>query len=407
MLYNIPMHRRHLNVIANFNIRHKAARDMITGIMRYAASNPRWELQLLGNHPSNDGFSILASDAVDGIITGYNPNDKDEPDQDYVQQVLRHGTALKGMTVISVPLLVDARIPCTRIDIDHHEVARCAARLFLNHGFQHFAYIGSPLQEPWSVERAGFFRQEIQRHGYSVHEFTTRNCRRSKQTNGIDKLKQWLIGLPKPCGVFAAYDQRAKHVIDVCRQNHIGIPKEIQVVGVDNENSICELTVPTLSSIAPDFELAGFTAAHELDKLMRNRHQTNMRTILIKPTTVIERLSTSDLTRSGDRVTRALEFIRMHCGEPIGVHQAARAVGGSVRLLEKDFKSVLGKGICQVIQDHRLKLVAQSLRETSAPLSSIAKTSGFSSETYLKNLFKSRFGMTMTEFRRQRLNPLI
>lgn len=274
----------------------------------------------------------------------------------------------------------------------------CAAKLFLSHGLTNFAFVGSPRPDIWSEERFSHFCAEIKRCGFSVLNYKSKIGKGSDWAEEIVRMGDWLKELPKPCGVFAAFDQRARHVIDVCRQRNINIPKEIQVVGVDNESSLCELTVPSLSSVAPDFEAAGFAAAKELGRLMHGGRPTT-RTISIKSATVVERLSTTDLTRSGDRVNRAMDFIRTHCQERIGVPQTARAVGGSIRLLEKDFKAVLGKSICTVIQDSRLQQVAKTLHASSTPLSDIARQSGFASETYLKNLFRKKYGMTMSEYR--------
>lgn len=395
------MRKKALHVIVNFNIRYKAARDMITGIMRYAMAHPRWELMLRGNHPSNDGFVTDAGARVDGLISGYDLNRTDEPDQAEIRRLIRRGSTLRGVTVISVPSVDIAGIPCSRIDVDHREIARCAAKLFLSHGLTNFAYVGSPCRaDLWSRERLEHFRTEIEQNEFTVSAFEPVEHRMSDWTDEIKRLGEWLKELPKPCGVFAAFDQRAKHVIDVCRQLDINIPKEIQVVGVDNEESICELTIPSLSSIAPDFEAAGFAAARELDRLM-NGERHRPRTIKIQSTSFIERMSTTDFTRSGDRVNRALNFIRSHAREPIDVPQVAHAVGGCVRLLEKDFRSILGTSVCRSIQDCRLKEVANALRTSSVPLSVIARQSGFSSETYLKNLFRRTFGVTMSQYRRE------
>ena len=142
-----------------------------------------------------------------------------------------------------------------------------------------------------------------------------------------------------------------------------------------------------------------YAVSHPHWELLMRGGRPHPRTISIKSAIVIERLSTTDLTRSGDRVNRAMDFIRTHCRERIGVAQTAHAVGGCVRLLEKDFKAVLGKSICHAIQDCRLQQVTKALRSSSAPLANIARQSGFASETYLKSLFKKRYGMTMSEYR--------
>ena len=120
------MNRRPLHIIVDFNVRHKAARDMIAGIMRYATAHPRWELMLRGNHPSNDGFVTDGSAQIDGLISGYGNdiNRTNAPNQTDIRRLLRRGSPLKGIAVISVPPVSVPGIPCSRIDVDHREIAR-------------------------------------------------------------------------------------------------------------------------------------------------------------------------------------------------------------------------------------------------------------------------------------------
>ena len=124
-----------------------------------------------------------------------------------------------------------------------------------------------------------------------------------------------------------------------------------------------------------------------------------MRRIKIGLSGVTERMSTTDLTASGNRVARACDFIRRHACEGISVPAVVRAVGGSDRLLEKNFQTVLGHSICREIQNRRLAEVRRILKDTAQPIDIVAKRCGFRSGNYLKNLFRARFGQSMSEFR--------
>lgn len=392
------MDHKALHIIVDFNVRHKAARDMIAGIMRYATAHPKWELLMRGNHPSNDGFAIERNCPVHGIISGYDLSRNDEEDQREIKRLFTSKTTLRGAVFIASPPHRQKFVPTAWVDVDQRHIAQEAARLFLRNGLTNFAVIGPHAPVKWSTERIESFKKEIRHAGFAAQTYTGVPQDKANWKIEVEALRRWITALPKPCGVFATFDQRAKHVADICRAEGIAVPKQVQIVGVDNEESICELTVPSLSSIEPDFEATGYRAARELDRLLHDGKPSN-HPILVKSLRVVERLSTSDTNRVGDRVSRALNFIRTHCQERIGVPQIARAVGGSIRLLEKDFKTVLGKSICTVIQDNRLQQVAKALHASSRPLSDIARQSGFSSETYLKNLFKKKFGMTMSQYR--------
>lgn len=388
------------HIIVDFNVRHKAARDMIAGIMRYAAAHPRWELLMRGNHPSNDGFAIDRDSPIDGIISGYDLSRDDESDQREIKKLFAHGTTLRGAVFISSAPHLQRFVPAAWIDVDQRRIAQEAAQLFIRNGLTNFAAIGTLAPAKWNSERIDCFVKEIRRAGYDAQVYTGTKRARTSWKGEIASLRRWIATLPKPCGIFATFDQRAKHVADICRAEGVSVPEQVQIIGVDNEESICELTVPSLSSIAPDFEASGYRAARELDRLLRGGKPSS-RPILVKNLKVIERLSTSDTTRTGDRVNRALNFIRTHARERIGVSDVVKAVGGSRRLLEKAFQRVHERSIAQEIQHVRLEQVLEALHNPALSLKTVAETSGFSSATYLKNLFREKYGMTMSEFRRK------
>ena len=291
-------------------------------------------------------------------------------------------------------------VPAAWIDVDQRRIAQEAAQLFIRNGLTNFATIGTLAPAKWNSGRIDCFVKEIRRAGYDAQVYTGTKRARTSWKAEIASLRRWIATLPKPCGIFATFDQRAKHVADICRAEGVSVPEQVQVIGVDNEESICELTVPSLSSIAPDFEASGYRAARELDRLLRGG-RPSPRPILVKNLKVVERLSTSDTTRTGDRVNRALNFIRTHARERIGVSDVAKAVGGSRRLLEKAFQRVHERSIAQEIQHVRLEQVLEALHNPALSLKAVAEMSGFSSATYLKNLFREKYGMTMSEFRRK------
>lgn len=70
-------------------------------------------------------------------------------------------------------------------------------------------------------------------------------------TPGQTPLADFLTTLPKPAAVMAAYDVRASEVISLCNNLNIDIPKQISVLGVDNDEILCNISTPTLSSISP------------------------------------------------------------------------------------------------------------------------------------------------------------
>ena len=112
-----------------------------------------------------------------------------------------------------------------------------------------------------------------------------------------------------------------------------------------------------------------------------------------------ERLSTTDLSGSGNRVSRALDLIRRKATEGLTVAAVVKQIGGSERLLEKNFSEVVGHSICREIQDTRLDKVKDLLSKTDLPIDTIAARCAFGNGNYLKNLFLKRFGQTMSTYR--------
>ncbi|MCR5752716.1 MAG: substrate-binding domain-containing protein [Kiritimatiellae bacterium] len=180
-----------------------------------------------------------------------------------------------------------------------------AAELFRHHGFSHFAVVGPRVASRWSNARLKFFKAALKSAGcekpFVYKSPKSENCGWSKE---IAALSEFIRALPLPCGIWAAYDQRAKHVLDICRQIGLDVPKQVQVLGVDNESYICERTTPPLSSVTPDFESGGFLAAETLHALMCGKKDVP-HTIKLPLLGVTERMSTMDFSRAGSQTKAA------------------------------------------------------------------------------------------------------
>lgn len=151
------------------------------------------------------------------------------------------------------------------------------------------------------------------------------------------------------------------------------MPSQIQVLGVDNDTLICEQTVPSLSSLMPDFESGGFAAADFLDDALRGgRPCGGKRTVLhFALKGVVERLSTADVNGTARRISAAREFIRQHAANGITVPHVASSLGISVRLLQRDYRAVTGTTVLQGIQEEKLERVKDMLRKTTTPIDNI------------------------------------
>ena len=175
-------------------------------------------------------------------------------------------------------------------------------------------------------------------------------------------------------------------------------PNDIAVLGVDNEWIFCTHTQPTLSSVQPDFERAGFLAAQCLDRMMRAGGGNIRMTCPVK--TIVGRESTAPSNTAGLMIRRAEEFIHDHPSSVTCVGDVARHLKVSRRLLDLRFRAITGKTVLSAIQDEQLDRVRDLLRTTSLSITEISTLCNFRSENHLKSLFKKTFGITMRDYRK-------
>ncbi len=389
------MSQEPLRIVVSLDVRHRASQDVIAGVLRFAATHPEWDLQMRGNHPSNDGFAVDSEWSPDGLII-----DSTWTTREGLRLI--SSPSLRGIIFASTIPPRSCRVPYEVLTTDDRALSVSAMKLFVRHGLSNFAFVGSGGDERWSMARKRFFDAALKDAGHTLDVYSPPRRKRRGWKAEFAALSEWIEKLPKPCGILAAHDQRAKHILDVCRLTDVKVPELVQVLGIDDESYICEQTVPALSSVAPDFERGGYAAAEALNAMLTDR-PPNLHRLKVPVKGITERLSTTDISGSGTRVMRAQDFIRRNAHERITVGMVVRAAGGSERLLEKNFKKVVGHSICQEIQQRRLESVRKLLSETAQPIDAIAEKCGFRNGIYLKNLFKKKFGMTMSDFRQHSL----
>lgn len=382
-----PSLPRPARVVIRLGFRHKAARDHLGGILRFAATHPNlFETYIPDGHQSNDSLTATDDWAPDGVIA----------DNALHLEGVRAAVFVNGGTDGPIP----EGLPHGVVLCDDAEVGRTAARLLLGKGLRSFGFVGSKRAPQWSVDRGAAFCAAVEAAGSAVSSFVPGPESDREWAREERALSAWLAGLPKPVGVFAAFDQRAKHVLDACRAAGIPVPEQVQVVGVDNEEYICEQTSPSLSSVLPDFERGGYMAAETLAGLLAGE-EPPAAPLRYGVKGVVERLSTQDARGAGRAVARALDFIRLHATSGISVLDVVRAVGGSQCLLERKFREVRGHTIVQEIQNGRLEKACDLLRRTTTPIPQIGALCGFESGAYLETLFKKRYGCTMRQWRKR------
>lgn len=262
-----------------------------------------------------------------------------------------------------------------------------AAGHLLTQGLREFAYVSS--SEEWNEERERAFVSYVSARGYQCHRL-----RRTKPHSLGESLRR----LPRPLGVMAANDECACEVVEACRLSGLDVPREVAVIGVDNNDLLCELNSPAISSIERGGMQIGYEAASVLDALMANR-KVQLR-FQIQPAGVVVRQSTGMSRVLDPVVVRAMEFIDRHRAERLRSSDVISAFDTSDGMLECRFMSALGVSISAAIRANRLEHARHLVSSTRLPLKSIAAESGFSSVQHMTTLFRKTFAQSPARYRR-------
>ena len=316
----------------------------------------------------------------------------------------------RKMTSLGVPIVdVQGEGNCPGapvIDTDPEAVARLAADFLLKAGFIHFAFGGYP-GIFFSDRRSEAFCRILRSRGYAVDVYAPppKVCasirQQFREMRGLEyesALATWLARLPKPVAILACNDIRGQQVITACRDLGIAMPADVAVIGVDNDEILCRLCRPTLTSIAPDTEGIGQMAAELLDRMLDG---TPVEPGLYHrpPARIVERQSTDITTAQHPVVLAASRLIRDRACKGISVEQICDLVGCSRSSLDALFKLHLGRPVAQEMTRIRLSRAMRLFEDTNLTLDLVARECGFQTATYFCRFFKREAGTTAALYR--------
>jgi len=286
------------------------------------------------------------------------------------------------------------------VETNDEAIARLAAEYLLERGFRDLAFCGET-HFNWSRWREEHFVAHVRAAGATCHVFRSKNrfAQGYSWNRERRRMMNWIGRLPKPVGIMACYDIKGQQVLDVCRELDVAVPEQIAVLGVDNDERLCNLCSPPLSSVIPDTLRTGYEAARLLDRMMRGE-KVAADSVLIDPLGVAERRSTDILAMDDADVVTALRFIRDHALEGINVADVLKLVPLSRRALEARFRKQIGRTPHQEIERLRMDRVKQLLSETKLSLYAIAERTGFRQADYLAVAFKRYAGVTPGAYRK-------
>lgn len=359
------------------------ARGLLQGVVHYIREHRPWSFHLMEQGRGDDPPAWLAGWKGDGIIARI--------------ETPRIAAAIVKARLPAVDLSAARLVPALPwVETDDAEIARLAAEHLMERGFKRFAFCGDA-RFNWSTWREKSFVTRLKSAGHTCEIYRPTTAA-GDVAGEARNLALWLRDLPKPVGIMACYDIRGQRVLDACRSARLAVPDEVAVIGVDNDTLLCELASPPLSSVMPNSHRAGYEAAALLDRLMAGK-RVAATAHLIAPLGIVERQSTDVLAVDDRDVARAVQFIREHACEGIGVGDVLRAVPLSRRVLEQRFQRLLGCTPREEILRMRLSRVKQLLGETDLPLYLVAERTGFEHVEYLSVVFKRETGRTPSAWR--------
>lgn len=354
------------------------SRGCLCGIARYARSRPHWSLH--HQPPPDDPAQIAAAIQAaqpDGIVAR-----------------LHSPAALAALAGFPKPLIFAAMpaadtVQAISVATDQSKIVAVAVDHLLSCGFEHLAFFGNPADSDSILRQTALTQMPLPAH-------ITRHCF-DASTRDPAAAQQWLAALPKPVGILAFDDALGSELLNLCSAIGLRIPEQVAVVGASNDEVICELSRPPLSSVIPNFNAIGYRAARALDDLLEGRDSE--RAILIAPTGLEIRAS-SDIESLCDQVlAQAVRYIRNSVTQGVSVKDVLAHVGVSRSTLERRFLDQLGCTPHDYIVARQMELVRRLLLETTYSIRQISGMTGFRSPAHMIAAFKIQTSMTPGQFR--------
>jgi len=358
------------------------ARELLHGVRAWVREHEAWTIRLTEQGRGAAVPAWLRGWDGDGVIARVESAE--------IARALR----ATGLPVIDVSAALP-RLVFPRVATDAEGAARLAATHLGERGLRHFAYCGD--------RRFHWARRRGEAFAAAVRGVAGERCAMFTPTPGpvdaeVEEIARWLKTLPWPVGVLASLDLRGQQVLAACRLARLAVPEEIAVIGVHNDELLCELCDPPLSSVIPNAARAGYEAAALLARAMAGR-KMELKLHEIAPLGVAARQST-DVAAVGDaKLGAAMRFMRARAAAGANVGDVLRAVPMARTALERRFKAAFGLAPHTHMRKLRMERVRELLAGTSLTVGEIAEATGFAHPEYLSAMFRRECDVTPREFR--------
>jgi len=362
-------------------------RNVIRGVNRYARTRGPWRF-------SGDPQRAVAPIADIGRWTG----------DGVIAQVSRLDIEAE-LRPLRVPVANVSQhrpdVPFPSVQTDGDLIGALGAEHLLERGFRHFGFCGFS-DHAYSRSRRRGFTERLARQGLPCATFDGEAPQEppSEWPRRTAELCAWLRELPQPIGVMCCNDVRAWHVAQACHDVGIRIPDDLALLGADDDELVCELCSPPLSSVDVGAFHVGYEAALLLDRLMQGEPPPGS-PIMVPPVRVVTRRSTDTLALPDAMVARALQFIREHACDPVGAAEVAATLPVSRRVLERRFRAHLERSILEEIVETRLRRAKELLLDSMLPIAEVAWRSGFGYVQQFNAVFRRAMDCSPLDYRRR------
>ena len=288
---------------------------------------------------------------------------------------------------------------------DYARTGTMAAEYFLSKGYTNFGFFGYN-GVCWSDERCEAFKSRIDRismgGGSDFYMYNGQNIDNMWYYNQSE-LTDWLKDIPKPIAIMACDDNQGNILLQACELCGINVPFDVAIIGVDNDEILCNMSNPSMSTINVDIERGGAAAAAMAERMVKDPTYMG-EDIVLRPLSVVERLSSSLFVTNDKEVLMALRYIHANIDSKIYVSDILNCVPISRRLLENRFKKMTGMTIYNYISAKRIDRFAQLLLSSNDSISDIAAKLDECDTKSISRRFKELKGCTPSEYRRKKLH---
>ncbi len=301
-----------------------------------------------------------------------------------------------GCPVVLVPS--DQPISGThRVDVDDVAIGRLAAEHLVARGYRNFAFVGRA-DAHYAKQRLEGFTSVVGEVPVYWEEFRDWRQYDEYWRDPDEDMVGWLSKQVTPLGIFTAHDPTGRHVLEAAAQAGLEVPFTIGVISANDDETVCEMARPALSSIRLPWRRLAAEVVQVIEAIWAGKRPVSP--VLVQPLDIVARGSSSYEAVSDPVVRQAMQLLVAHVSTILSVEEWAAKIGVSRRVLERRFQTALGRSPLAMIQHERIERAKNLLTTTDLSVAMIAERCGFQSNERLTVNFRESVGVPPAAYRR-------